>query len=146
MSSPKPHQGFMQLSPFLPPPLQTAFHLLSLIVLSCLSFPPVVQTALQAGRFGEGCPRAVRRAGGAAALKWSRRASSPARIGPCVPPRCCWIITALTEPRQARPTHTHRLLLRAGRETSAEHPLGSWRGKDGGGFGMDAGMCHSLRE
>lgn len=46
----------MQLSPFLPPPLQTAFHLLSLIVLSCLSFfrrlcrQPFMQTG-----FGDRC-------------------------------------------------------------------------------------------
>lgn len=111
MSSPKPHQGFMQLSPFLPPPLQTVFHLLSLIVLSCLSFFPWLcrQPFMQTG-FGDRClcHELSKEAGCSAERAHRLNASSRAEMiqapiqlrdglgsdFPAPPLRSCWIIAA----------------------------------------------------
>lgn len=132
MSSPKPHQGFMQLSPFLPPPLQTAFHLLSLIVLSCFSFSPGCADSLSCRQVSVTDACAMSFAGGGLRASPSRAEMIQARIQPGteqppapLPPHeglldnhCRW-----GEPRQAQPTHRHHLLLEVGRKRSAEHLL-----------------------
>lgn len=156
MSSPKPHQGFLQLSPFLPPPLQTAFHLLSLIVLSCLSFSPGGADSLSCGqvRVTDACAMSSARGGLRASPGAPSRAETiQARIQPgtdqpeaSLPPpevlldnRC-----RSGEPRQPQPTHRRRLLLEVRRKRSAEHLLENWRGKAAGGFGLGAGVLQSL--
>lgn len=126
MSSPKPHQGFRQLSPFLPPPLQTAFHLLSLIVLSCLSFFPRLcrQPFMQTG-FGDRCLCHELSEEAGCAAERAHRLNAPSRaemiqapiqhgdrLGSGLPappsPRSCWIIAAGQESPASRspPTDT----------------------------------------
>lgn len=106
MSSPKPHQGFMQLSPFLPPPLQTVFHLLSLIVLSCL-FPlgcagsPASRQVSVADACATSCLSrwAALQRGRVVRARRSHPGTPPAwgwirQWLPCLSSGCCWIIAA----------------------------------------------------